>query len=235
MGRIGLSDDHVELAATVRRWVTAPRPRPAMRAGPRSRRRPTSCPRSGASWATWAGSGSAVSEEHGGQGYGLPELAVVLEELGRVCAPGPILSDGRGGGRHRSLGRRRQPGRRPGLGRGRRRVRGDVRPRRRPAGCHGRAAAVWGGVAGRPLRAAGADGPAGDRCAGAWSTGTTSRCASCPGFDPTRRLAEVRIDGVRGAGRSLARRRCDRRERPDRCDWPSCCAGPRRSAWPTGA
>ena len=29
--------------------------------------------------------------EHGGQGYGLAELAVVLEELGRWCTPGPLL------------------------------------------------------------------------------------------------------------------------------------------------
>ncbi|WP_067672908.1 acyl-CoA dehydrogenase [Nocardia miyunensis] len=35
--------------------------------------------------------GMAVGEEFGGQGFGLPELAVVLEELGRVVAPGAFL------------------------------------------------------------------------------------------------------------------------------------------------
>lgn len=35
--------------------------------------------------------GLHLSEEVGGQGYGLPEVAVVLEELGRVVAPGPFL------------------------------------------------------------------------------------------------------------------------------------------------
>ncbi|MBW0136133.1 acyl-CoA dehydrogenase [Pseudonocardia abyssalis] len=35
--------------------------------------------------------GLAVPEEYGGEGAGLPELAVVLEELGRVVAPGPFL------------------------------------------------------------------------------------------------------------------------------------------------
>jgi 3-oxochol-4-en-24-oyl-CoA dehydrogenase len=35
--------------------------------------------------------GLHVAEEHGGQGYGLAELAIVLEELGRACAPGPFL------------------------------------------------------------------------------------------------------------------------------------------------
>ena len=37
--------------------------------------------------------GLHVDEALGGEGYGLPELAVVLEELGRVGAPGPFLAD----------------------------------------------------------------------------------------------------------------------------------------------
>src|SRR4051795_5998499 len=36
--------------------------------------------------------GIAVSEEHGGQGLGLVELAVLLEELGYACAATPFLS-----------------------------------------------------------------------------------------------------------------------------------------------
>jgi len=35
--------------------------------------------------------GIAVSEEHGGQGLGLVELAILLEELGYTCAPVPFL------------------------------------------------------------------------------------------------------------------------------------------------
>jgi alkylation response protein AidB-like acyl-CoA dehydrogenase len=35
--------------------------------------------------------GLHLPEQHGGQGYGLSELAVVLEELGRAVAPGPFL------------------------------------------------------------------------------------------------------------------------------------------------
>src|SRR5688572_28378826 len=35
--------------------------------------------------------GLHIDEAHGGSGYGLPELAVVLEELGRSLAPGPFL------------------------------------------------------------------------------------------------------------------------------------------------
>ena len=45
----------------------------------------------------WQGSvelgwlGLHVDEEHGGSGYGLPELVVVIEELGRAVAPGPFV------------------------------------------------------------------------------------------------------------------------------------------------
>jgi alkylation response protein AidB-like acyl-CoA dehydrogenase len=35
--------------------------------------------------------GLHLPEEHGGEGYGLAELAVVVEELGRALAPGPFL------------------------------------------------------------------------------------------------------------------------------------------------
>ncbi len=35
--------------------------------------------------------GIHLPEEHGGAGYGLPELVVVLEELGRAVAPGPFV------------------------------------------------------------------------------------------------------------------------------------------------
>ncbi|MEO3787555.1 acyl-CoA dehydrogenase [Actinocorallia sp. B10E7] len=35
--------------------------------------------------------GLHLPEEYGGQGYGVPELAIVAEELGRVLAPGPFL------------------------------------------------------------------------------------------------------------------------------------------------
>jgi alkylation response protein AidB-like acyl-CoA dehydrogenase len=35
--------------------------------------------------------GLHVSEEHGGSGYGVPELVVVVEEMGRAVAPGPFV------------------------------------------------------------------------------------------------------------------------------------------------
>src|SRR5690349_1453785 len=36
--------------------------------------------------------GLALPAVYGGQGYGLPELAVVVEELGRAVCPGPFLA-----------------------------------------------------------------------------------------------------------------------------------------------
>src|SRR4029453_1014259 len=35
--------------------------------------------------------GLHLPEEHGGSGFGLPELVVVVEELGRAAAPGPFV------------------------------------------------------------------------------------------------------------------------------------------------
>ncbi|HXM36908.1 MAG TPA: acyl-CoA dehydrogenase family protein, partial [Pyrinomonadaceae bacterium] len=36
--------------------------------------------------------GLIIPEEHGGLGLGLLEMAVVSEEIGRACLPGPFLS-----------------------------------------------------------------------------------------------------------------------------------------------
>ena len=86
---LAISDEHRELAATTRRWLDAHAPVGAARAAleAASEERPEW-------WTAVAGLGwigLAVSEGSGGQGYGLPELAVVLEETGRGCLPGPLL------------------------------------------------------------------------------------------------------------------------------------------------
>jgi len=87
---IGISDEHLALHDAVRGWC--------------ERHCPPSVPRSLLDadveplppfWSELAGQGWLslhVPEEHGGSGYGVPELAVVLEELGQVVAPGPALS-----------------------------------------------------------------------------------------------------------------------------------------------
>ncbi len=86
---IGIDDDHVALRDTVRRWVGAHDLRRDARAtlDADDERLP-------AWWeevAALGWLGLHVPEADGGSGYGLLELAVVLEELGRECAPGPLL------------------------------------------------------------------------------------------------------------------------------------------------
>ena len=86
---IAITDDHRALAATVSDFLAA---RGARRPpGHCSRPRPTGCPRSGASCARCGWLGLHIPEEFGGSGFGLPELVVVVEELGRAVAPGPFV------------------------------------------------------------------------------------------------------------------------------------------------
>ena len=88
---IAIEDDHLALLATARRF-TADRCPPAV-AARRWRRRATGR-RPPPFWdelAELGWLGLAVPEAEGGEGYGFAELAVVLEELGRVVAPGTVL------------------------------------------------------------------------------------------------------------------------------------------------
>jgi 3-oxochol-4-en-24-oyl-CoA dehydrogenase len=87
---IGITEEHEALHDAVRGWV--------------DRRCPPSVPRALLDaereelppfWSDLAAQGWLglhVDEALGGEGYGLPELVVVLEELGRACAPGPFLA-----------------------------------------------------------------------------------------------------------------------------------------------
>jgi len=87
---IGISEEHEELRQAVRRFVDTNIPPTAARAviDAATEKRP-------AFWSAlcepgWLG--LHVAERYGGAGYGLVEQAVVLEELGRACAPGPYLA-----------------------------------------------------------------------------------------------------------------------------------------------
>jgi 3-oxochol-4-en-24-oyl-CoA dehydrogenase len=87
---LAIGEEHAELAAALRRWTEA-------RAVVGQARAALDAPRDALppSWdeiGTMGWLGLAVGEANGGQGYGLSELAVVLEELGRACLPGPFLS-----------------------------------------------------------------------------------------------------------------------------------------------
>jgi 3-oxochol-4-en-24-oyl-CoA dehydrogenase len=86
---IALTDDHRELAEVARGFLTSHKARAEARSlldAPEEARP-----------GFWQGVvelgwlGLHIDEEHGGSGYGLPELVVVIEELGRAVAPGPFV------------------------------------------------------------------------------------------------------------------------------------------------
>lgn len=86
---IALTDDHRELADVARGFLTSQKARWAAR----SLLDATDESRPGF-WQNlvelgWLG--LHVDEQHGGSGFGLPELVVVIEELGRAVAPGPFV------------------------------------------------------------------------------------------------------------------------------------------------
>ncbi|WP_196763799.1 acyl-CoA dehydrogenase, partial [Mycobacterium avium] len=86
---IALTDDHRELAEVARGFLTSQKARWAAR----SLLDATDEPRPGF-WPNlvelgWLG--LHIDEEYGGSGFGLPELVVVVEELGRAVAPGPFV------------------------------------------------------------------------------------------------------------------------------------------------
>jgi alkylation response protein AidB-like acyl-CoA dehydrogenase len=90
---LGLTEEHLELAAAIRGWAQRNCPADAVRAA-------ADDPDSGSvryresfgpALAEQGVLGLHVPEDRGGQGYGLPELAVALEELGRALVPGGCL------------------------------------------------------------------------------------------------------------------------------------------------
>lgn len=89
---IGITADHAALADTVRRWSETVAGVAARREG----LEPTGSDGTG-TWVHWpemVAMGWPVihaPERFGGQGFGLADLAVVLEEVGRAGLPGPLL------------------------------------------------------------------------------------------------------------------------------------------------
>ncbi len=90
---LGLTEEHHHLAETVRNWARRNCP-------PETVRLAADGPDSGSarylqsfgpSLAEQGLLGLHLPEEDGGQGFGLPELAVALEELGRALVPGAFL------------------------------------------------------------------------------------------------------------------------------------------------
>jgi alkylation response protein AidB-like acyl-CoA dehydrogenase len=86
---IAITDDHQELASTVRGVLTAHKALGAARAMLESPEEPR--PSYWSEMADLGWLGIHLPEEFGGSGAGLLELVVVLDELGRQLAPGPFL------------------------------------------------------------------------------------------------------------------------------------------------
>ena len=86
---IALTDDHRELGSVARSFLTAQKARLASRAlldSDAEGRPPFWSDLAELGWL-----GLHVDEKYGGSGFGLPELVVVIDELGRAVAPGPFV------------------------------------------------------------------------------------------------------------------------------------------------
>jgi 3-oxochol-4-en-24-oyl-CoA dehydrogenase len=90
---LGLSEEHRHLAETIRNWAQRNCPPEAVRAAADGQDSGSAryLESFGPSLAEQGVLGLHVPEEDGGQGFGLPELAVALEELGRALVPGAAL------------------------------------------------------------------------------------------------------------------------------------------------
>ncbi|WP_046322360.1 acyl-CoA dehydrogenase family protein, partial [Mycobacterium sp. UM_Kg1] len=86
---IGVTDDHRELAEVARGFLTAQKARSAARALLDAD--DEALPPFWSELAALGWLGLHIGEEYGGSGFGLPELVVVIEELGRAVAPGPFV------------------------------------------------------------------------------------------------------------------------------------------------
>jgi alkylation response protein AidB-like acyl-CoA dehydrogenase len=86
---MGITEDHEALHEAVRGWVERCCPPSVPRANLDAEREEMPPFWSALRDQGWLG--LHVDEVYGGEGFGIPELAVVLEELGRAVAPGPFL------------------------------------------------------------------------------------------------------------------------------------------------
>jgi alkylation response protein AidB-like acyl-CoA dehydrogenase len=86
---IGIGEDHEELRRTVRRWIEARCPPEVPRALLDAETE--TMPSFWDELASQGWLGIHVAEEYGGQGFGMLELAVVVEEMARAVMPGPAV------------------------------------------------------------------------------------------------------------------------------------------------
>ncbi|MCV6989071.1 acyl-CoA dehydrogenase [Mycobacterium timonense] len=190
---IALTDDHRELAEVARGFLTSQKARWAAR----SLLDATDEPRPGF-WPNlvelgWLG--LHIDEEYGGSGFGLPELVVVVEELGSAVAPGPFVPTVIASAVIAKNGTAEQKSRLlPGLidGTVTAGIGLDSRVRLGDGAADGEAGIVLGaGLAGLLLIAAGDDVLVLERDRDGVSVDVPDN------FDPTRRSGRVRLDNVR--------------------------------------
>jgi hypothetical protein len=190
---IAITDDHLALGATVRAFLESHGARAATRELLEAGTEPL--PPFWDELVALGWLGLHLPEEHGGSGYGLPELVVVVDELGRAVAPGPFVPTvvasaliarvGSAGQRARWL---------PGLADGTTvagvgLAGGDVR-RTDDGALDGSTTVVGGGVAGLLVLAVGDD----VALVPADADGVTVTVP--PNVDPARRTARVALTGV---------------------------------------
>jgi hypothetical protein len=138
--------------------------------------------------------GLHVPEDHGGSGYGLPELLVVVEELGRALAPGPfvptvIASAVLAAAAPADVAAQHLPGLAAGDTTGAAALGGDVELR--DGAAHGPAGVVLGGGLADVLLV-----PVGDDVAVIDARGEGVKVEVPANLDPTRRSARVTLDGA---------------------------------------
>ncbi len=90
---LGLTEEHQALAGAVRGWAERHCPPDVVKAAADAADSGAAAYRAslGPGLASHGVLGLHVPEEYGGQGFGLPELAVAMEELGRALVPGAFL------------------------------------------------------------------------------------------------------------------------------------------------
>jgi 3-oxochol-4-en-24-oyl-CoA dehydrogenase len=86
---IAITDDHKALASTASDFLSKRDARGATRALLEADTEPM--PETWDDVVNLGWLGLHIAEEYGGSGYGLPELVVVVEEMGRAVAPGPFV------------------------------------------------------------------------------------------------------------------------------------------------
>jgi hypothetical protein len=138
--------------------------------------------------------GLHLPDEYGGSGFGLPELVVVVEELGRAIAPGPfvptvIASAVIASAAPAEVQARLLPGLADGSVAGAVALGGDVELRDTKA--YGSAGVVLGGGLAKVLLV-----PAGDDVAVIDCSGDGVKVEVPTNLDPTRRSARVTLDGA---------------------------------------